>query len=57
MACVGLRGAAGWNDLPLSEWPILKRRQGLAYHLQDKVTVLDPETMKPVPHDARRVAR
>jgi fatty-acyl-CoA synthase len=33
----------------------LKRRQGVAYHLQDKVTVLDPDTMKPVPHDGETV--
>jgi fatty-acyl-CoA synthase len=41
----------GWDDLPVEERAVLKRRQGVAYHLQDKVTVLDPETMKPVPHD------
>jgi fatty-acyl-CoA synthase len=45
----------GWDDLPLSELAMLKRRQGVAYHLQDKVTVLDPETMKPVPHDGETI--
>jgi fatty-acyl-CoA synthase len=37
----------GWDDLPIEQRAVLKRRQGVAYHLQDKVTVLDPETMKP----------
>jgi len=45
----------GWDDLPVEERAILKRRQGVAYHLQDKVTVLDPDTMKPVPHDGETV--
>jgi fatty-acyl-CoA synthase len=45
----------GWDELPLSELAMLKRRQGVAYHLQDKVTVLDPETMKPVPHDGETI--
>src|SRR5437762_2255198 len=45
----------GWDDLPVEERAQLKRRQGVAYHLQDKVTVLDPETMAPVPHDGETV--
>jgi fatty-acyl-CoA synthase len=45
----------GWDALPIEELAVLKRRQGVAYHLQDKVTVLDPETMKPVPHDGETI--
>jgi fatty-acyl-CoA synthase len=45
----------GWDDLPVEQRAVLKRRQGVAYHLQDKVTVLDPETMKPVPHDGETI--
>ena len=45
----------GWDDLAVEERAVLKRRQGVAYHLQDKVTVLDPETMKPVPHDGETI--
>jgi 3-(methylthio)propionyl---CoA ligase len=45
----------GWDDLPVEERAVLKRRQGVAYHLQDKVTVLDPETMKPVPQDGETI--
>lgn len=45
----------GWNDLPAEAQAHLKRRQGVAYPLQEAVTVLDPETMQEVPHDARTV--
>jgi len=45
----------GCDDLPVEERAVLKRRQGVAYHLQDKVTVLDPETMKPVPQDGETI--
>jgi len=45
----------GWDSLAVEERAVLKRRQGVAYHLQDKVTVLDPETMKPVPHDGETI--
>jgi fatty-acyl-CoA synthase len=45
----------GWDDLAVEERAVLKRRQGVAYHLQDKVTVLDPETMKPVPQDGETI--
>ena len=45
----------GWDELAVEERAVLKRRQGVAYHLQDKVTVLDPETMKPVPHDGETI--
>jgi fatty-acyl-CoA synthase len=40
-----------WNELPLEERARLNGRQGVPYHLQQAVTVLDPDTMQPVPHD------
>jgi fatty-acyl-CoA synthase len=40
-----------WDDLPLEERARLNGRQGVPYHLQQAVTVLDPATLKPVPHD------
>ncbi len=40
-----------WNDLDISERARLNARQGVRYHLQQAVGVLDPETMQPVPAD------
>ena len=40
-----------WNDLDIGERARLNARQGVRYHLQQAITVLDPETMKPVPAD------
>ena len=40
-----------WNDLPLEEQVRLNGRQGVRYHLQEGVTVMDPENMQPVPWD------
>jgi fatty-acyl-CoA synthase len=40
-----------WEGLPLEERARLNGRQGVPYHLQQAVTVLDPQTMQPVPHD------
>jgi fatty-acyl-CoA synthase len=45
----------GWDALPIEERAQLKRRQGVAYHMQEAVTVLDPETMKPVPRDGETI--
>jgi fatty-acyl-CoA synthase len=45
----------GWDDLPVAERAKLKRRQGVAYHLQDNVTVLNPETMQEVPRDGETI--
>jgi fatty-acyl-CoA synthase len=42
---------ADWADLPIGERAALNARQGVAYPLQEAITVLDPETMAPVPHD------
>jgi fatty-acyl-CoA synthase len=41
----------GWDALPADERARLKRRQGVPYHLQDAVSVMDPETMSEVPRD------
>ena len=40
-----------WEALPLEERARLNGRQGVAYHLQQAIAVLDPDTMKPVPTD------
>ncbi len=40
-----------WNDLPLDERTRLNGRQGVRYHLQEGVTVMDPDTMAEVPRD------
>jgi len=40
-----------WASLPISERARLNARQGVRYHLQEAVDVLDPETMRPVPAD------
>ena len=39
------------NDLDIGERARLNARQGVRYHLQRDVRVLDPETMQPVPWD------
>lgn len=40
-----------WNDLDISERARLNARQGVRYHLQQAIAVLDPETLRPVPAD------
>jgi fatty-acyl-CoA synthase len=40
-----------WAGLPIEERAALNARQGVAYPLQQDVTVLNPETMQPVPAD------
>jgi fatty-acyl-CoA synthase len=45
----------GWDELPSDERAQLKRRQGVAYPLQEAITVLDPETMQPVPRDGESI--
>ncbi len=40
-----------WKDIDIGERARLNARQGVRYHLQEAVTVMDPETMKPVPAD------
>jgi fatty-acyl-CoA synthase len=40
-----------WNDIDIGERARLNARQGVRYHMQQAIAVLDPETMKPVPAD------
>jgi fatty-acyl-CoA synthase len=40
-----------WDALPLAEQVRLNGRQGVWYHLQQGMTVMDPTTMQPVPWD------
>jgi fatty-acyl-CoA synthase len=40
-----------WSELSLAEQAQKNARQGVRYHLQQAVTVMDPETMQPVPAD------
>ena len=42
---------AHWADLEAGERARLIARQGVPYPLQEAITVLDPETMQPVPAD------
>lgn len=40
-----------WNALDIGERARLNARQGVRYHLERDVRVLDPETLQPVPQD------
>ena len=40
-----------WTSLPMEERARLNGRQGVSYPLQEAVTVLDPDTLQPVPAD------
>jgi fatty-acyl-CoA synthase len=40
-----------WEQLPLAEQVRLNGRQGVRYHVEEGLSVMDPETMKPVPAD------
>ena len=40
-----------WDDLDIGERARLNARQGMRYHLQQAIDVLNPETMQPVPAD------
>lgn len=42
-----------WLDLPPAEQAVLKARQGVRYLPLEKLDVLDPETMQPVPRDGQ----
>ena len=44
-----------WKDAPIAERAKLNARQGVTYHLQNDTTVMDPETMKPVPWDGETI--
>ncbi|HWW49542.1 MAG TPA: acyl-CoA synthetase [Xanthobacteraceae bacterium] len=45
----------GWDALPAAELAERKRRQGVAYHLQEAISVRDPVTMEEVPHDGETI--
>ena len=40
-----------WASLPIGERARLNARQGVAYPMQQAITVLDPQTLQPVPAD------
>lgn len=42
-----------WNALNIGERARLNARQGVRYHLQRDVRVMDPETLQPVPWDGK----
>lgn len=42
-----------WDALSAAERARLKSRQGVRYHVLFGLDVLDPETMRPVPHDGK----
>jgi fatty-acyl-CoA synthase len=42
-----------WDDLPVAERAELNGRQGVTYPLQEAMIVADPETLQPVPRDAK----
>ncbi|SFZ75411.1 acyl-CoA synthetase [Chitinimonas taiwanensis] len=44
---------ADWEALPLGEQARLNARQGVRYHLESGLTVLDPATLQPVPADGQ----
>ncbi|SAL77007.1 acyl-CoA synthetase [Caballeronia terrestris] len=46
---------AEWSTLDIGERARLNARQGVRYHLQDAVRVLDPLTMEPVPADGETI--
>lgn len=44
-----------WRAVSQEERAVLKARQGVRYHLQAGVAVLDPDTMQPVPRDGETI--
>ena len=42
-----------WNDLEQDKQNEIKARQGVIYPNTEAAVVMDPETMKPVPHDGK----
>ena len=44
-----------WGALPIGERARLNARQGVRYHLQEAITVLDPATMQVVPSDGETI--
>jgi fatty-acyl-CoA synthase len=46
---------AAWDALPVDERATLNSRQGVWYHLQQGMSVLDPETMQSVPWNGETI--
>ena len=44
-----------WDAMSMEDRAAMNGRQGVNHHLQEEITVLDPETMKPVPWDGETV--
>jgi len=44
-----------WDALPDAERAQIKARQGVNYPVLEELTVIDPETMKPVPQDGETI--
>jgi len=44
-----------WDELPVSEQAEMKARQGVRYPMLEKLVVMDPETMQPVPRDGETI--
>jgi fatty-acyl-CoA synthase len=44
-----------WDALPLEKRAELNGRQGVWYHMQERMTVIDPRTMQPVPWDGETI--
>ena len=42
-----------WDELPISQQAINKGRQGVKYHALENLSVMNPETMTPVPADGK----
>jgi fatty-acyl-CoA synthase len=57
--CYGPNTVCAWHDewdqLPITEQATLKARQGVPYVVQEELTVLDPDTMDPVPADGETI--
>lgn len=46
---------AEWDELPSEEQAALKARQGVAYAVQEELSVRDPETLEPVAADGESI--
>ncbi|MGE8940461.1 acyl-CoA synthetase [Leptospira interrogans] len=46
---------AEWDQLPATDQAVLKSRQGVRYPALEDLTVLNPETMQPVPADGETI--
>ena len=44
-----------WNEKTISEQAELKSRQGVNYHMLQGISVMDPDTMSPVPNDGETI--